>query len=177
MSVSQIYNVILVGAAGCGKTSLLRRQESGNFDPRYLATDGMTITDFNFFTNYGKITLSVRDCPGDAKFRGLDSCNYQGAQACVVMFDLTSEHCCSTWSNWVKDVKYVCPNIPILLCGSKIDMPKSSVPLRKSSIKSLVDGYCEISTLNAYNFEEPFLIMMRMLTHHDDLKLVDASQH
>lgn len=59
----------------------------------------------------------------------------------------------------------VCENIPIVLCGNKVDVknrqvkPKQVTFHRKKNLQ-----YYEISAKSNYNYEKPFLYLARKLT-------------
>ena len=171
-----VYTVILVGSAGCGKSTLLKRHTSGEFSPKYLVSGGVEIVDLSFHTTDGLITLRIRDCPGNEKFRGLDSQNYQDAHAAIVMFDVTNKHSYSSVGDWIQSVKSVCPAIPIVLCGNKVDMPNRAIAAKNITWKQRADKYYDISALSNHNFEKPFLAIMKILTKREDLEFIAAQQ-
>jgi GTP-binding nuclear protein Ran len=59
----------------------------------------------------------------------------------------------------------VCENIPIVLCGNKVDVKNRQVKTKMVNFhrkKSL--QYYEISAKSNYNFEKPFLYLARKLS-------------
>merc|ERR1711972_26404 len=72
-----------------------------------------------------------------------------------------------------RDGDRVCENIPIVLCGNKVDVknrqikPKMVVFHRKKNLQ-----YYEISAKSNYNFEKPFLYLARKLMNNNQLCLV-----
>ncbi|KAI9191318.1 hypothetical protein LWI28_006879 [Acer negundo] len=71
----------------------------------------------------------------------------------------------------------VCENIPIVLCGSKVDVKNRQVKAkqvifhRKKNLQ-----YYEISAKSNYNFEKPFLYLARKLAGHEAEIVIAASQ-
>jgi len=69
----------------------------------------------------------------------------------------------------------VCENIPIVLCGNKVDIKdrkvkaKSIVFHRKKNLQ-----YYDISAKSNYNFEKPFLWLARKLVGDPNLEFVAA---
>ena len=55
------------------------------------------------------------------------------AQCAVIMFDVTSRVTYKNVPNWHRDLTRVCENIPIVLCGNKVDIKD-----RKVKAKSIV---------------------------------------
>lgn len=55
------------------------------------------------------------------------------AQCAIIMFDVTSRVTYKNVPNWHRDLVRVCENIPIVLCGNKVDIKD-----RKVKAKSIV---------------------------------------
>ena len=63
----------------------------------------------------------ARVCGVQEKFGGLRDGYYIGGQAAIIMFDVTARVTYKSVPHWHKDLVRVCENIPIVLCGNKID--------------------------------------------------------
>lgn len=59
--------------------------------------------------------------------------NFLQGQCAVIMFDVTSRVTYKNVPNWHRDLVRVCENIPIVLCGNKVDIKD-----RKVKAKSIV---------------------------------------
>lgn len=70
---------------------------------------------------------------GQEKFGGLRDGYYIQGQCAVIMFDVTSRVTYKNVPNWHRDLVRVCENIPIVLCGNKVDIKD-----RKVKAKSIV---------------------------------------
>lgn len=98
--------------------------------------------------------------------------NYPG-QCAIIMFDVTSRVTYKNVPNWHRDLVRVCENIPIVLCGNKVDIKdrkvkaKSIVFHRKKNLQ-----YYDISAKSNYNFEKPFLWLARKLIGDPNLEFV-----
>jgi GTP-binding nuclear protein Ran len=69
----------------------------------------------------------------------------------------------------------VCENIPIVLCGNKVEVKDRKVKAKQITFhrkKNL--QYFEISAKVNYNFEKPFLWIARKLAGNNDLQFVEA---
>ena len=86
-----------------------------------------------FYTNRGPIRFNVWDTAGQEKFGGLRDGYYIQGQCGIIMFDVTSRVTCKNVPNWHRDLTRVCENIPIVLCGNKVDIKD-----RKVKAKSIV---------------------------------------
>eukprot|EP01118_Nematostelium_gracile_P010223 TRINITY_DN3503_c0_g1_i1.p1 TRINITY_DN3503_c0_g1~~TRINITY_DN3503_c0_g1_i1.p1 ORF type:complete len:129 (-),score=45.54 TRINITY_DN3503_c0_g1_i1:176-562(-) len=91
------------------------------------------------------------------------------------MFDVTSRMTYKNVPNWHRDLVRVCENIPIVLCGNKVDIkdrkvnPKQITFHRKKNLQ-----YYDISAKSNYNFEKPFLWLARKLAGDANLTFVEA---
>ena len=89
------------------------------------------------------------------------------------MFDVTSRVTYKNVPNWHRDLVRVCENIPIVLCGNKVDIKdrkikaKAIVFHRKKNLQ-----YYDISAKSNYNFEKPFLWLARKLIGDPNLEFV-----
>jgi GTP-binding nuclear protein Ran len=128
-----------------------------------------------FSTNFGTICFNVWDTAGQEKFGGLRDGYYIQGQCGIIMFDVTSRITYKNVPNWHRDLERVCENIPIVLCGNKVDVKERKVKTgavtfhRKKNLQ-----YFEISAKSNYNFEKPFLWLGRKLVGNATLEFVAA---
>ncbi len=87
------------------------------------------------------------------------------------MFDVTSRITYKNVPNWHRDLVRVCENIPIVLCGNKVDVKERKVKAKTITFhrkKNL--QYYDISAKSNYNFEKPFLWLSRKLVGTSQLE-------
>uniref|UniRef100_A0A4W5MHL0 GTP-binding nuclear protein Ran n=1 Tax=Hucho hucho TaxID=62062 RepID=A0A4W5MHL0_9TELE len=170
---SDCLHLVLVGDGGTGKTTFVKRHLTGEFEKKYVATLGVEVHPLVFHTNRGAIKYNVWDTAGQEKFGGLRDGYYIQAQCAIIMFDVTSRVTYKNVPNWHRDLVRVCENIPIVLCGNKVDIKdrkvkaKSIVFHRKKNLQ-----YYDISAKSNYNFEKPFLWLARKLIGDPNLEFV-----
>ncbi len=158
------YKVVCVGEDGVGKTAFLKRHSTGEFDPKYVATMGVEIVPLTFYTNKGPVCFNVWDCAGQEKFKGLGDGYWVGADAVVVFFDVTSRRTYKSVARWIAKVRKMCGNdIPIVVCGNKNDVKDTDrkVKLRDIHPDPTWCAYYDVSAKSNYNFEKPFLRIVR----------------
>lgn len=91
------------------------------------------------------------------------------------MFDVTARITYKNVPNWHRDLVRVCENIPIVLCGNKVDVKERKVKAKTITFhrkKNL--QYYDISAKSNYNFEKPFLWLARKLVGNPQLEFVAA---
>lgn len=168
---SKVYKVIFVGDACVGKTTLINRHRTGHFDGKYNYTDGVEVGNLSFNTSYGNITLEIWDCGGSLKGQGLGDGYYIGGHAAVIMFDVTKMSTYTNVERWYKSLRQVIgPDAPIVICGNKVDTINRVVKPRdiKSHIRKGLPYY-DISAKSNYQFEKPFLSIIRSLTGDEEI--------
>merc|ERR1711957_242710 len=154
------FKLVLVGDGGTGKTTFVKRHLTGEFEKKYIAMLGVEVHPMAFFTNHGQIKFNVWDTAGQEKLGGLRDGYY------------------ITYSNvpkWYKDLTRVCENIPIVLVGNKVDVKDRKVKAKQITFhrkKNL--QYYDISAKSNYQFEKPFVWLLRRLTNDPNLMLVEA---
>lgn len=167
------FKLVLVGDGGVGKTTFVKRHLTGEFEKKYVATLGVEVHPLGFTTNRGPITFNVWDTAGQEKFGGLRDGYYIQGNCAIIMFDVTSRITYKNVPTWHKDLVRVCENIPIVLCGNKVDIKDRKVKAKAITFhrkKNL--QYYDISAKSNYNFEKPFLWLARKLAGDPNLEFV-----
>lgn len=169
------FKLVLVGDGGVGKTTFVKRHVSGEFERRYIPTMGVEVRSLPFYTNLGKIVFNVWDTAGQEKFGGLRDGYYINGNAAIIMFDVLSKTTYKNVNQWHRDITRVCDNIPIVLCGNKVDVKDRKVKPKQIMFhrKKPNMQYYDISAKSNYNFEKPFLWLIRKLSGNDNCKFVE----
>jgi len=168
------FKLVLVGDGGTGKTTFVKRHLSGEFEKKYEPTIGVEVRPLKVTTNCGPLIFNIWDTAGQEKFGGLRDGYYIYANCGIIMFDVTSRVTYKNVPVWHRDLCRVCPNIPMVLVGNKVDVktrqvkPKQITFHRKKNLQ-----YIEVSAKSNYNFEKPFLYLARKLTASPSLHFVE----
>ena len=164
------FKLLLVGDGGVGKTTLVKRHRTGEFEKKYIPTLGVEVHPLKFNTNCGEICFNVWDTAGQEKFGGLRDGYYIQGQCAIIMFDVTSRITYKNVPNWHRDIVRVCENIPIVLVGNKVDVKDRQVKARNIQFHRKRNlQYYDLSARSNYNFEKPFLWLARRLTNQPNL--------
>lgn len=166
---------MLVGDGGTGKTTFVKRHLTGEFEKQYIATLGVEVHPMPFFTTRGQIRFNVWDTAGQEKLGGLRDGYYIGGHCAIIMFDVCARITYSNVPKWYKDLTRVCEGIPIVLVGNKVDIKDRKIKAKQITFhrkKNL--QYYDISAKSNYQFEKPFVWLLRRLTNDPQLQLVEA---
>ncbi|RZC72918.1 hypothetical protein C5167_048398 [Papaver somniferum] len=92
------------------------------------------------------------------------------------MFDVTARLTYKNVPTWHRDLCRVCENIPVVLCGNKVDVKNRQVKAKQVTFhRKKNTQYYEISAKSNYNFENPFLYLARKLAGDATIHFVESS--
>ncbi|KAL0327597.1 UNVERIFIED_CONTAM: GTP-binding nuclear protein Ran-A1 [Sesamum angustifolium] len=127
------FKLVIVGDGGTApgwKTTFVKRHLTGEFEKKYEPTIGVEVHPLDFFTNCGKIRFYAATA-GQEKFGGLRDGYYIHGQCAIIMFDVTARLTYKNVPTWHRDLCRVCENIPIVLCGNKVDVKNRQVKAKQ----------------------------------------------
>jgi len=118
-----------------GKTSLMNRYSTGKFTGQYKATIGADFLSkqISVDNGYGQqqlVTLQIWDTAGQERFQSLGVGFYRGADACLLVYDITDPDSLEHLDHWrneflqqvgVGSLSDAAQNFPFVVLGNKID--------------------------------------------------------
>jgi len=128
-----LLKVVIIGDSGVGKTSLMNRYHSKKFSGQYKATIGADFlsTDIALEGDDRVATLQIWDTAGQERFQSLGVAFYRGADACLLVYDVTDPKSLDHLESWRKDFLRQLgfeendpqlENFPFIVLGNKVDM-------------------------------------------------------
>ena len=169
------FKIVLIGDGAVGKTTFVKRHLTGEFEKAYNATVGCEVHPMNFFTSKGEVRLMVWDTAGQEKLGCLRDGYYIGAHGAILMFDVCARITYQNVPKWHKDFTRVCPDAIVVLVGNKVDVKERKVKAkqivfhRKKNIQ-----YYDVSAKSNYQYEKPFLHLLRKISGDPELGLTEA---
>ena len=113
--------IVVAGSGGVGKTTLLRRYQSGMFVPA-STTIGVNFVTQEISYENRLIILSIWDYAGEERFKALFPGYCSGSTAGFAAFDLTRPETLTDLSDWISIIfEKNGESIPIILVGTKLD--------------------------------------------------------
>jgi GTP-binding nuclear protein Ran len=155
--------IALVGDGATGKTSFFNRIASGTcvdykFSKVYDATHGCNICQIEYMIGIYPITVHLFDTAGQEKFGMLRESYLSGADAIIVMYDLsekTTKH--NVMTKWIPEIRKILTStqyskyVPIAVIGNKNE--KDEIDLSGFRTATLVGAYdpCKFGPIDHFN--------------------------
>eukprot|EP00744_Colponema_vietnamica_P006502 GILI01009441.1.p1 GENE.GILI01009441.1~~GILI01009441.1.p1 ORF type:complete len:429 (+),score=128.03 GILI01009441.1:71-1357(+) len=166
------FKVVIVGDAGVGKTAWVKRLQTGVFTQRELPSPGAEISKLAFRTQRGGIVFELWDCSGQPKHRWLMRGYLTGAQAVVILFDVTNPQSYFSTKSYFAEIQQVCGFIPVVLVGNKVDSFERMIRADKLvDDNSGVMPYCELSVQQPFNLYRPIQFLAQKLIGDPSLQI------
>lgn len=172
MNNQTTFPIFLVGDSKVGKTTFLNRYLTGDFQREHNPTLGIDFRLVTVKTNYGRFVLQVYDCSGATEYAELRTHLYDRLRGAIVMFDVCNSESYRHARDYLSELRTQ-HFMPIVLCGNQVDRLDRQVdPSQIDLHRKYNCTYYDVSAKSNYNFEKPFLQLLREMTGHEDLKLV-----
>ena len=128
--IDYAWKIILGGAGGVGKSTLIHRYIFKEFKEDMLMTIGCSHHSQYITRNEKSINLIIWDLGGQKRFEILHPAYVGGAHAGYVLFDMSNLETLEEIDKWIQLIrKNNAPGIPVLLVGTKYDLIKSQEQL------------------------------------------------
>ncbi|RJE17726.1 GTP-binding protein [Aspergillus sclerotialis] len=139
MSSSLEAKIVVLGAQGVGKTSLVHRYVKNTFTPASItSTIGASFITKRVLdtTSDTIVRLQIWDTAGQERFRSISRLYYRGANACLLCYDITDESSFQEMTGWLLELKEnlseaELEKIVIHVVGTKSDVVATEPALRR----------------------------------------------
>ena len=177
------FKVLLIGPAGVGKTSLVRRFIDNEFSENLAATLGVDYKNKEIeFIPENIARMTIWDIGGQERFKFLRNTFYLGANGALLVFDLTRENTFRQLENWVYEMdKLVGERIPFIIIGNKSDLLEDvGEVIESANIRRFAEiensTYIETSAKTGQNVEGAFIELSRRMAKIQDIRDVFPEQ-
>ena len=159
-SYDMIFKIVLIGDSSVGKTNILSKYISDEYDPDTQATIGVELSTKNYTFDNNEVKVQIWDTAGQEKYRSITSSYYKGAHGCLLVYDITRKVTFENIDKWLAEIKLSSNNeINMVLIGNKCDLEDKrevSIEEAQNKAKLLNMAFMETSALNGTNVEKAF---------------------
>jgi small GTP-binding protein len=153
--------VVLLGAAGVGKTCVIGRCVSDGFDEEMPATIGACYSPKLVVVGITKVNLQIWDTAGHERFRSLAPMYYRGAICALLVYSIVDEGTFSEVKSWANEIKQQTEALPkLFVVGNKSDLDgqRSVTTKRGEGIAAELDAcFSEVSAKTGNGIDELFI--------------------
>lgn len=126
---SSSVKLVLLGEAAVGKSSLVLRFVSNDFQPNKEPTIGAAFLTQKCQLPSRTIKFEIWDTAGQERFASLAPMYYRNAQSALVVYDITKPSSLVKAKHWVAELqRQASPGIVIALVGNKLDLCEDDAP-------------------------------------------------
>ena len=171
-----IFKIVLIGDTSVGKTNILSKYLTDEFDAKSKATVGVEFGVKNFKIENNIVKVQIWDTAGEERYRSITNAYYKGAKGSLLVYDITNKKSFENVEKWISDLKANADeDISMILLGNKTDLEDKRVVTTEEG-KNKAEFYnltfMETSALNGNNIQEAFneLIMDVYKKNHELLE-------
>ena len=128
------YKIILVGDPGVGKTSILTKFVTNEFQSVYSSTIGVEFKLKDIYVNNNCARLKIWDTCGQEKFRAITRQYFKNSNGVFIVFDLTNKDTIKRLNVWMKDINdNITNDFFVFLIGNKVDIKDRDISISEEA--------------------------------------------
>ena len=159
-SYDMIFKIVLIGDTSVGKTNMLSRYISNEYNPNSQSTIGVELSTKNYIFDNNEVKVQIWDTAGQEKYRSITSSYYKGAQGCLLVYDITRKETFDNIDKLFSELKNSSnSDITAILIGNKCDLSnerKVTTEEAQKKAKLLNMAFMETSALDGSNIDKAF---------------------
>jgi Ras-related protein Rab-11A len=157
---TMLFKIVIIGDTYVGKTNILSRYISNEFDPNSNSTIGVELTTKTYNFDNNDVKVQIWDTAGQEKYRSITSSYYKGAQGCLLVYDITKKKSFDNIDKWYSELKSNSDEkIYTMLLGNKSDLEENrevSIEEAEKKAKNFNIAFMETSAYNGNNINKAF---------------------
>ena len=155
-----LFKIVLIGDSGVGKSNLLSRFTTNEFNIESKSTIGVEFATRTIEVEGKKIKAQIWDTAGQERYRAITSAYYRGAVGALIVYDISKSSTYENCNHWLTELRENADdNVAVGLIGNKSDLSHlRAVPTDEAknfaSENQLL--FTETSALNSENVDQAF---------------------
>ena len=131
MNYDKKCQLLIIGDATVGKTSILSRFANNSFNSNYLATVGLDFFTKDEIFDDTIIRIKIWDTAGQERYKSLTKGFFRNAQGIIIVYDVTNIESFNNLKYWIQsfqnNIDLEQNDVPAIIIGNKIDLPEREV--------------------------------------------------
>jgi len=173
------FKLVLLGESAVGKSSLVLRFVKGQFHEYQESTIGAAFLTQTVCLDDTTVKFEIWDTAGQERYHSLAPMYYRGAQAAIVVYDITNQDTFTRAKTWIKELqRQANPNIVIALAGNKQDLANKRM-VEYEEAQNYADEnsllFMETSAKTAMNVNDMFLAIAKKLPRNEQVNPSNVS--
>jgi small GTP-binding protein len=157
--------VVLLGATGVGKTSIVSAATTGQFSDGTLPTLGASFATKTMEIDRTTVLLQIWDTAGQEKYRAMAPMYFHNAQVGIAVYSIADLETFVAVDSWIKTFKdHAHSNAHVFLVGNKVDLEEfRAVTADDATEKAKNYGatFLEVSAKSAIGIDDLFELIPR----------------
>lgn len=155
-----LFKIVLIGDSGVGKSNLLSRFTTNEFNIESKSTIGVEFATRTIEVEGKKIKAQIWDTAGQERYRAITSAYYRGAVGALIVYDISKSSTYENCNHWLTELRENADdNVAVGLIGNKSDLAHlRAVPTEEAKNFALENQllFTETSALNSENVDQAF---------------------
>jgi Ras-related protein Rab-7A len=166
-----LLKIIILGDSAVGKTSLMNQYVNNKFSSHYKVTIGADFLSKDVDIDDRIVTLQIWDTAGQERFQSLGVAFYRGADAVMLVYDLTNAKTFENLKDWREEFLHQAnpkgaDSFPFIVVGNKKDLDKERHVVPKKRAKAFCEKlsmpHFRASAKDGSNVEKSFATLVKL---------------
>lgn len=169
--------IMVIGDAGTGKTSIIRRYVHNFFTDHYKTTIGVDFHLKQLTVSDKLVRMQLWDIAGQERYGHIARVYYKNSYGAMLVYDVTRPSTFETVSKWKEEIdnRVLLPNgkpLPVVLIGNKCDLDEADIDkaqLDRYCIERGFIGWFDTSAKLNMNIDKASRFLVEKILDHQDL--------
>lgn len=155
-----IFKLVIIGDSSVGKTGILSRYLSKEFNENSKATVGVEFGGKKLLIQDHRVKVQIWDTAGQERYRSITNAYYKGAKGALIVYDISNKVSFENVEKWMKEVQVMGESdMYFILIGNKADLDDKrevSTEQGEEKAKNLGIAFMETSAKTSHNVDNVF---------------------